>query len=76
MISDVLSDAISDVRRYFADPAFRGVYEGREREEIEALLVHMENVLLRLDTPPKPAPAMGRQVFYSDGTPSREVSDD
>jgi hypothetical protein len=49
MISDVLSDAIDEVRRYLND-----VFSGKLRDEIERVVEQMEKLRAELDRPPAP----------------------
>ncbi len=52
MISKVLSDAADKIRDYLNDPAHRDAYIGATRKEIETLLVEMDRLRKKLDTPP------------------------
>jgi hypothetical protein len=52
MISDVLSDAILQMRGYLEHSATRGCYTGEIRARIIALGNEMEAVRVILDTPP------------------------
>ncbi len=49
MISDVLSEAVTEIDRYMSDPVFP--YEGGVRERIVDLRNRMEAVGVALDTP-------------------------
>jgi hypothetical protein len=51
-ISDVLSAAVREIRRYLDDPEYSDVYEGECRERIEAVAVAMDALRVELDTPP------------------------
>jgi hypothetical protein len=55
MISDVLSEAIEQIRDYLTNPVYAGVYgEPAEpfRQRIEKLVAEMDEVREILDTPP------------------------
>jgi hypothetical protein len=52
MISDVLFDAIADIRIYLSDQLYRETYSGQLREEIKALVKQMEIVRQKADKPP------------------------
>ena len=51
MISDVLSEAVADIRDYLADPITADCYT-TVRGRIDALVADMEAVRVILDTPP------------------------
>jgi hypothetical protein len=52
MISDVLFEALDDIRGYLDDPTFAGTYSGVLRAEIERVLAEMEALRQSLDRPP------------------------
>jgi hypothetical protein len=52
MISDVLFEALNDIRGYLDDPVFAKAYSGELRAEIERVLAAMEALRERLDQPP------------------------
>jgi hypothetical protein len=52
MISDVLSEAVDEIRRYLDDPVFANAYRDDIREEIERVLAQMEVLRATLDAPP------------------------
>ena len=54
MISDVLSDAITSIDEYLNDEIYDEIYTGRTLEEIKAVRLIMENLRIKLDTPPVP----------------------
>ena len=51
MISDVLFEALADIRGYLSDP-ITAPYYGAVRERIDALVAEMDAVRVVLDTPP------------------------
>lgn len=56
MISDVLSDAVAEIREYLDHKSpFPSCYQGPVRERIERLVAEMEAVRIVLDTPPSAA---------------------
>lgn len=56
MISDTLSDASGEIKRYLTDEAFAHVYPaGPLRDRIEACLAEMDAIRIILDTPPRPS---------------------
>ena len=58
MISDVLSEAVDQIRAYLDDPIYARVYSGDFREEIEQVVKVMDRMRAKLDQPPPPdAPA-------------------
>lgn len=50
MISDVLSEAVSDIDKYLSNPVFDSVYEGQTREEVILVRGAMDMLRRRLDT--------------------------
>ena len=52
MISDTLSEAVEDIRRYLDEPIFADVYQGAVRQQIEELVAAMDATRVLLDTPP------------------------
>lgn len=52
MISDTLSEAVDDIRRYLDDPVFADVYSGDIRQQIETTVSAMDATRVMLDTPP------------------------
>jgi hypothetical protein len=54
MISDTLSDAASEIRRYLNDETFARHYTGQTRTEIETLVAEMDRTRVILDAPPTP----------------------
>ena len=52
MISDILYEASEDIRSYLDHPATRDCYQGKLREEIEALFIMLKELQYRLDAPP------------------------
>ena len=55
MISDVLSDAVSQIDCYLENPSFDGCYEGEIRQELLTLREAMDAMRAKLDTPPTAA---------------------
>jgi|GEM_PF-1242339 len=51
MISDTLSEAVVDIRRYLDEPVFADVYTGDIRRHIENTVSTMEATRVMLDTP-------------------------
>jgi len=51
MISDTLSDAVTDIRAYLDDEVMGRAYEGEMRARIEALVTEMQTIRELLDTP-------------------------
>ena len=51
MISDVLSEAVSEMDRYLNDPDWQGTYIGAMRLELQALRTLMDAYRRRLDSP-------------------------
>ncbi|NDF00522.1 MAG: hypothetical protein EB034_19975 [Verrucomicrobia bacterium] len=52
MISDVLSEAIHDMREYLSHPGTAAAYQSL-RPRLELLIADMETMRVTLDTPPK-----------------------
>jgi hypothetical protein len=52
MISDVLHEAVVEVRRYLEDSTYENVYKGDMRVRIISLVSDMEKIQVELDTPP------------------------
>jgi hypothetical protein len=52
MISDVLFEALDDIRGYLDDSVFAEMYSGELRAEIERVVAQMEALRERLDQPP------------------------
>jgi hypothetical protein len=52
MISDVLFEALDDIRGYLDDPAFAEMYSGELRAEVERVMREMEALRETLDQPP------------------------
>jgi hypothetical protein len=52
MISDVLSDAIQEIRELLDDPAYSQICAGRLRAEIKQVVAAMEALRETLDQPP------------------------
>ena len=52
MISDVLSEAVDELRYYLAEPTFKKVYAGDFRKRIERLVKEMDTMRVELGTPP------------------------
>jgi hypothetical protein len=50
MISDVLSDAVKEMRRYLAESR---CYDGEIRSRLEKLVADMDAMRAELDTPPE-----------------------
>lgn len=51
MISDTLSDAVGEIKRYLYEKPFTNSYQGPIRVRIENLVKEMEAVRIYLDTP-------------------------
>lgn len=54
MISDVLSDAVDQIREYLTDPVFAEAYSGKVRVKIERVVEKMEELRAELDQHPTP----------------------
>ena len=52
MISDTLSECVTDLDHYLNSPTFDGTYEGELRERIIRLRNEAEYIRLTLDVPP------------------------
>lgn len=52
MVSDVLFDAVEDIKKYLVSETYKTVYHGDTRREIEILVAYMDSVREMLDTPP------------------------
>jgi hypothetical protein len=65
MISDALSDAITDIDWYLNNPTYPNTYSGSLRERILKLRNDMGEMLRELDTPPDLDPKVAE-------TPSKE----
>ena len=55
MISDTLFDAIEDLKHYTEDPFWRSVYGEATISETEDLMLRMDALREKLDTPEEPA---------------------
>lgn len=53
MISDILADAMEEIKKYLAEPTYEKVYEGEIRKEINELLLEMNRIRAILDCPSK-----------------------
>jgi cell fate (sporulation/competence/biofilm development) regulator YmcA (YheA/YmcA/DUF963 family) len=51
MISDILSEAVAEIRRYLDDPVFAGTYTN-SRREIERVAQEMDKLRAELDRLP------------------------
>jgi len=60
MISDILSEAVSEIDRYLTDKVFKGVYSGELKEQIIVLRNNMEEMRKELDDPCKPNTLFGK----------------
>jgi hypothetical protein len=49
MISDVLHDAVEQIREYLRDPAFSKTYTGAQRREVERVVADMDKLRGDLD---------------------------
>lgn len=52
MISDTLSEAVTELCRYLRDPVYENTYQGQDRRDLEALVRQMDAMRKRLDAPP------------------------
>lgn len=52
MISDVLSDAVRNIKYYLTEPTYQTTYDGEMRAKLNKLLLDMDALRQELDTPP------------------------
>lgn len=50
MISDTLSDAVADIRRYLANPLYRPFYSDVMRDRLDGLVCEMDHIRAILDS--------------------------
>jgi len=64
MISDILSEAVSEIDRYLTDKTFEEVYSGELKERIVVLRNNMEEMRKELDDPCEPVFSCTCKGFY------------
>jgi hypothetical protein len=55
VISDLLSDALTEIQQYLNDPTYDRIYSGELRAEIERVMAEMRSLRERLDRLPPQA---------------------
>jgi hypothetical protein len=74
MISDVLADAVEEIREYLSADGEAKVWRGQMRKDLEGLLAQMTKMQQRLDTAPAKTCAEGEAARASVATQGREAA--